>query len=76
MLGGFHRKKKDQAQGSSGGASQSASPPPSQPGSLMEMTVEVTSFSTAALDNSLFAPPAGYSQVQPNLNPAPSHEHD
>ncbi|HEV2380728.1 MAG TPA: hypothetical protein VG206_13160 [Terriglobia bacterium] len=73
MLGGFHRKKKDQDQSSSEGASQSAPPPPSQPGSLMEMTVEVTSFSTDSLDGSLFSPPAGYTQVAPNLEPAQQH---
>jgi hypothetical protein len=67
LMGGFHRKKKDQDQ-SGGGTSPSAPPPPSQPGSLMEMTVEVTSFSTDTLDSSLFAPPAGYNQVQPKAN--------
>jgi hypothetical protein len=39
----------------------------------MEMTVEVTSFSTDALDDSLFALPAGYTQV-PNLDRAPGRE--
>ena len=73
MLGGFHRKKKDQDQSSGEGASQSAPPPPSQPGSLMEMTVEVTSFSPDSLDGSLFSPPAGYNQVPPNLEPAQQH---
>jgi hypothetical protein len=73
ILGGFHRKKKDQDQGSCEGASQSGPPPPSEPGSLMEMTVEVTSFSTDSLDGSLFSPPAGYTQVAPNLEPAHQH---
>ena len=68
MFGGFHRHKKDQEQNSSSGASPSTPPQPSQPGSLIEMTVEVTSFSTDSLDSSLFAPPAGYAQVQPDLN--------
>ena len=67
MLGGFHRKKKQQDQDQGGGATSSGPPPPSEPGALMEMTVEVTSYSTDALDDSLFAPPAGYAQVQPNL---------
>jgi len=39
--------------------------PPSEPGSLMEMTVEVTALSSDSLDSSLFAAPAGYQQVQP-----------
>ena len=39
----------------------------------MEMTVEVTSFSTDTLDDSLFTPPAGYTLV-PNLDPAPGRE--
>jgi hypothetical protein len=75
-LGGmFHRKKQqqDQDQSAGGGASPSGSAPPSQPGVLMEMTVEVTSFSNDALDDSLFAAPAGYTLV-PNLNPAPGRQ--
>jgi len=39
--------------------------PPSEPGSLMEMMVEVTALSSDSLDSSLFAAPAGYQQVQP-----------
>jgi hypothetical protein len=69
MFGGFrHKKQQDQDQSNSGGASPSGPAPASEPGALMEMTVEVTSVSTDALDDSLFAPPAGYTQVQPNLN--------
>jgi hypothetical protein len=60
MFGGFHRKKnKDQNDGGEATAA-----PPSEPGALMEMTVEVTALSTDPLDASLFAPPAGYQQVQ------------
>ena len=32
----------------------------------MEMTIEVTSFSSDALISSLFEIPAGYTRVQPN----------
>jgi hypothetical protein len=63
MFGGFHRHKKEKEQASAGPASQSAAPP-SEPGSLMEMTVEVTALSSDSLDSSLFAPPAGYQQVE------------
>jgi hypothetical protein len=41
-------------------------PPPSTPGSLMEMTIEVTSFSNTQLDASLFEIPAGFTRVQEN----------
>jgi hypothetical protein len=69
-----HKKQQDQDQSASSGASQSGPAPASEPGALMEMTVEVTSFSTDALDDSLFAFPAGYTQVQPNLDRAPGRE--
>ena len=75
-LGGMfrHKKQQDQDQSASSGASQSGPAPASEPGALMEMTVEVTSFSTDALDDSLFAFQAGYKQVQPNLDRAPGRE--
>lgn len=75
-LGGMFRRKKqqNQDQSASSGASQSGPAPASEPGALMEMTVEVTSFSTDALDDSLFAFPAGYTQVQPNLDRARGRE--
>ncbi len=41
-------------------------PPPSNPGSLMDLTVEVVSFSNATLDSSLFEIPAGFTEVQQN----------
>ncbi len=67
VLGGMfrHRKQQDQDQSASSGASPSGPAPPSEPGALMEMTVEVTSFSNDALDDSLFTFPAGYTQLQP-----------
>jgi hypothetical protein len=52
-------------------------PPPSNPGSLMDMTVEVISFSNATLDGSVFEVPAGYTEVQQNpdaiIGTQPSH---
>ncbi len=60
-MGGLGRKKKD------------APPPPdaavasdsgSAAGSLMEMTIEVTSISTAPIDGSSFDVPAGFQQVE------------
>jgi hypothetical protein len=61
MLGGFHHKKKQQEQAASAPA---APPPPANGGSLMDITEQVTSYSNDSLDSSLFAPPAGYQQVQ------------
>jgi hypothetical protein len=62
-LGGLFgkKKKKDEAEEQQNPQNP---PPPSTPGSLMEMTIEVTSFSDAALDASLFEIPAGYTRVQ------------
>jgi hypothetical protein len=75
VLGGmFHRKQQNQDQSAGGGASPSGPAPPSEPGALMEMTVEVTSFSTDTLDDSLFASPAGYTPVQPDLDRPPGRE--
>jgi hypothetical protein len=75
-LGGFfrHKKQQDQDQSASSGATPSGAAPPSQPGALMEMTVEVTSFSNDTLDSSLFAAPTGYMQVQPNLSAPPGRQ--
>ncbi len=71
-LGGMFSKKKQQDNPpppqSSGSAGPSAAPNAdnSQPTSatLMEMTTEVTSFSTSSLDTSVFQVPAGYTQIQ------------
>jgi hypothetical protein len=83
-LGGFGKKKKkpeDQPattqptatdgtqQASASGSAPTASAGTS--GALMEMTIEVTSFSNSALDGSLFDVPAGYAQVQPDLETKP-----
>ncbi len=68
MFGGFgHKKKKEEpaAQENSTGAQASslpAAPPPTQ-GSLMDITVRVTSYSNDSLDAGLFGIPAGYTQI-------------
>lgn len=67
MLGGFgHKKKVDSPQPSNG------SPAQTQPTTsvLMETTSEMSGFSSAPLDGSVFLPPAGYQQV-----PIPDRRH-
>lgn len=77
-LGGFGKKKKkpeDQpasTDSSQANASGSGAAPAGTPGALMEMTIEVTSFSNDALDKGLFDVPAGYTQVQPDLDAKPA----
>jgi hypothetical protein len=68
-FGGFGHKKKKQQDDSAANANsgQPAAPPPagaSTPGSMMDITVEVTSFSSGSLDATLFDVPTGYNQVQ------------
>lgn len=68
-FGGFGRKKKKQDQSDQQAEQNSAGVPPEskaagQPGSFMDMTIEVTTYSFDPLDNSLFEIPAGYTQVQ------------
>jgi hypothetical protein len=72
-LGGLFgkKKKKDEAPASdpnSASASSNPPPPPSVPGALIEMTIEVTSFSDSSLDATLFAVPAGYTKVASDPN--------
>jgi hypothetical protein len=72
VFGGFGKKKKQQEQqpqpaqpsGSAANPSPGNSQPASASNSMMDMTIEVTSFSSAAVDKSLFDVPAGYTQVQ------------
>jgi len=72
LLGGFGRKKKQQQQAEQEQPSAAAPPAgqappgPSNSPSLADMTMEVTSFSSDSLDSSLFAPPAGYTEVKAN----------
>jgi len=70
-LGGFGHKKKQQRQ------EQPADQPKAQNGPtasvLMESSTELTSFSSAGIDDSRFAIPAGYKQVEPEMaRPKPS----
>ena len=68
-LGGLFGKKKKQPD-SSPDPSQSSpsSPNGSESSTLMEVTSEVTSFSSEALDGALFGPPSGYTQVPGNAD--------
>jgi hypothetical protein len=76
----FGKKKKQQDDNAKAGT---PAPPPNpnpDPNALMEMTTQVSSFSDAPLDASLFDIPAGYAQVQgdPNqmlLAPAATRRH-
>ena len=70
VFGGFGKKKKQDQPPPAQNASTSASGSGSAPGqpttvsnSMMDMTIEVTSFSNGSLDKSLFEIPAGYTQV-------------
>jgi hypothetical protein len=66
-LGGLFKKKQQQSSdASAAGASNPNNPPPPAaiPGSMMDMTIEVTSYSKDSLDAGLFDVPAGYAQVQ------------
>jgi hypothetical protein len=56
MFGGMGKKKKEEPEQTSSGASG---------GSMMDMTIEVTSISNKALDPALFEVPAGFKQVEP-----------
>jgi hypothetical protein len=72
-LGGMfgHKKKQDQQPSTSPDASTGTSAPPAgSSNSLMDVTVQVTSFSNDSLDSSLFDVPAGYTQVQRNPDDA------
>jgi hypothetical protein len=67
-LGGFGKKKKQEPPPPpppSNTQPQQNNPPAAAgtPGALMEMQVEVTSYSNSALDKSLFDVPAGYAQA-------------
>ncbi len=68
-LGGLFAKKKQQQADDSAKANagnpNNPPPPPPVAGSMMDMTIEVTSYSKDSLDASLFDVPTGYAQVQP-----------
>ena len=65
-LGGLFNKKKKKDEAAADQSNSQNPPPPSTPGALIEMTIEVTSFSNSALDASLFEVPAGFTRVQQN----------
>ena len=65
-LGGLFGKKKNKDDAPPADANKDVPPPPSTPGSLIEMTIEVSSFSNSSLDASLFEIPAGLTRVQQN----------
>jgi hypothetical protein len=60
-LGGLGRKKQDQTQPA--GSDQ----PPSSPGSMLEMTTELSNFASTPLDGSQFEVPAGFKKVQADM---------
>jgi hypothetical protein len=60
-IGGLFGKKKKQDDAADQNSQNP--PPPSTPGSLIEMTIEVNSYSDSALDSALFDVPAGYALV-------------
>jgi len=65
-LGGLFKKKQQSSDANAASASNPNNPPPPAPvpGSMMDMTIEVTAYSKDSLDASLFDVPAGYAQVQ------------
>jgi hypothetical protein len=68
-FGSLFGKKKPQQPDNSSSPTATPAPPPnpnSDPNALMEMTMQVTSFSDSSLDASLFEIPAGYTRVQEN----------
>jgi hypothetical protein len=77
-FGGFGRKKKQQQQDEPQPQQQAQTPPPPAPGSmgatppgtLMEMTTELTAFSSAPVHSSKFAVPAGFKQVDHEMKKA------
>ena len=66
-IGGLFKKKQQSSDSStkaSGGDASLPPPPPPMPGSMMDLTTQVTGYSQDSLDASLFDVPAGYTQVQ------------
>lgn len=61
IFGGLKKKKQEQQPQPA-----DTSATPAQPGALLEMTIEVTSFSSDSLDSSWFEVPAGYTRVPRN----------
>lgn len=64
-LGGLGRKKQDQP--APAASDQTQAQAPSSPGSLLEMTTELSGFASAPLDASQFDVPAGFKKVEADL---------
>jgi hypothetical protein len=71
-LGGFGRKKKEAPKEEPKPAEQPKPAPsgPPQPSVFMEMTSEMSGFSTAAVDGSKFSAPAGFKEVEHDMKKA------
>jgi hypothetical protein len=77
-FGGFGRKKKQQEEQQPQQQTEAAPPPAAPgattsqapPGTLMELTTELTSFSSGAADASKFEVPAGFKQVERDMQKA------
>ena len=64
MFGGFGHKKKKKKETAAAGQ---PAAPPSPSGSLMDMTIQVTSYSNDSLSSSLFEVPSGYTSVPSDI---------
>lgn len=65
-IGGLFNKKKKQDDAADQNSQNP--PPPSTPGSLIEMTIEVSSYSDSSLDASLFDIPSGFTRIVQNAD--------
>ncbi len=66
-LGGFGRKKPVEQPAAPANAPAAGGQASGAPGSLLEMTTEMTNFSANAADPSLFAVPAGFKKVESDM---------
>jgi len=66
-FGGFHKKKPQPETPPPAQAPAGQPTPPQNAAVLMESTTEMTNFSSASVDGALFNVPAGYTQVQSDL---------
>jgi len=66
-FGGFGRRKKNQDEQQSSGSQSSAQGPAGAPGSLLEMTLEISDFSATPVDSAKFEIPAGFKQVEAEM---------
>jgi hypothetical protein len=65
-IGGLFNKKKKQDDAADQNSQNP--PPPSTPGSLIEMTIEVSSYSDSSLDANLFDIPSGFTRIVQNAD--------